>query len=400
MAPKKNIKRTAQETKAAPPAAKKPKTDSATTEPKTDPTMTGVIEGIQQASDLSDDCRQMLLSLLPGSLAIPSDQRHEVQHTAVDMIAEALAGVEASLQASIDNQKASLTDVEGTKSELDSKVAAVEVQLSSATQFQESKKAALAEAQRGKNSAAEKLTAAQEAQRLGDAEVVVAKEQKHALDNGMDVHMKAILSEGLDEAQGEAHYKALLPVVKSLCLDDSLMTALPAACARQIAERGAFDKMVLDQLEKSLVDKAGELQKTLDESAPAAAERAAAVEAAEAELETAKAKQKEAADELVNAQKSSAEASKAVDAAKAAVKTFVPDYQKATAALDACVESLNKFKEHNMVCFETLKVKVAKQTVPAVSSPAKPTIEVAASPMKKVMEVEASPAKPVEVGGA
>jgi len=390
MAPKKNVKRSAQEIKAAPPVPKKPKVD---------PTMTGVIEAIEQATDLSDSCRQMLLAFLPGSLGVPSDQRHAMQQSAVDMIGEALVEVEASLQASVDKQKASVIDVESTKNELDGKVVTAEAQLRDTIQFQESKNTELVEAERSTLSATETLAAAKETQRTGDAEVVAVKERKLALDNGVDVDWKAIMTGGLEETQAEAHYKALIPVVKSLALDDSLMTALPAACTRQLAERGAFDKMVLDQLEKSLADKAAELQKMLDESAAAVAERAGAVATAEAELEAAKTKQKEAADELVKAQSASAEASSVVEAAKAAVTEFLPEYQKATAARDACVEKMNGFKDYNLLCFHTLKTRITTPVVPVATSPAKQSDEVASSE-KGEMQVEASPAKAVEVGGA
>merc|ERR1719235_1706171 len=104
MAPKKGTKRT-QETKEVP-AEKKPKTES-----KFKP----IVEGIDQATALSDSCRQMLLAAIPGSLGTFTEERQETQHAFVEMIGKALEEVEAGLQRSFDDQKQQLEEFEASK---------------------------------------------------------------------------------------------------------------------------------------------------------------------------------------------------------------------------------------------------------------------------------------------
>merc|ERR1712151_749780 len=98
----------------------------------------------------------------------------------------------------------------------------------------------------------------------------------------------------------------------------------------------------------------------LEQSAPAAEERAEATRVAEEELKSAQAKNTDCAGKLKNAQDREKEASESLSASKAAVASYSPEYQKSTEAKNVAAAALENFKSYNMSCFETLRDKVAR----------------------------------------
>merc|ERR1712014_19502 len=109
--------------------------------------------------------------------------------------------------------------------------------------------------------------------------------------------MGAIVDGEFTAADADTHYKSLEPSLGDLILDDSLKTALPITCVKPKAERGAFDNMVIAELQKAFAKKTEELSQILAEAAPKTSERDAAVEAADAHVKDAEASQKNAAEE-------------------------------------------------------------------------------------------------------
>merc|ERR1711920_424460 len=95
------------------------------------------------------------------------------------------------------------------------------------------------------------------------------------------------------EANEGPHYNFLQAHIQKLDLEESLAMALPSSCNKAKEQRGAFDDLVISELEKSMITKIASLSKSIEEEEPAEAERKAAVIAAEtslkASLETEKA---------------------------------------------------------------------------------------------------------------
>merc|ERR1719414_1185574 len=113
--------------------------------------------------------------------------------------------------------------------------------------------------------------------------------------------------------------------------------------------------MVLDELGKSLKDKAAELAQMLREAVPAREQRAASVEAAQSEHAEAAAFQDKVAGELAVAEGSRKEASETVAWAKSALDAHEPDYRKAVEVLDSKRAELDNFSTYNVVCLDTLR---------------------------------------------
>jgi len=341
MAPKKGTKRT--DSKAAVPAAKKPKAD---------PMVAGVVEALEQAADLPEGCRKMLVACMPHCFGTPNDERHACQEDAVRMIGEVLQGVETTLQKAADDEGAKVTDIEASKTGLQAAVTEAETALAAAAEDVKSKTATLAEAAKAMQAAKASVKDAESAQRAGDASFQQAQQSKAALDKGIETDLRAIL-EG--EGAPEQHYQALLPLLTDLGLDESLMSALPSSCKKAAADRGAFDSMVLEQLGARLKEQAASLAKTVEEGAPAAKERASVVEGARAEFDVAVEAQKKAADALEGARAGERAAADGVKAAAQRLAAFEPEYNQATKVRDEKAAAVENFRAYNVTCFEQLR---------------------------------------------
>merc|ERR1712039_940731 len=183
-----------------------------------------------------------------------------------------------------------------------------------------------------------------------------AEQQKASIVKCVEVDVKNIM-EG-DQGKQEQivkSYQALELVIKGVNLDDSLASALPSTCLKQPSDRGAFDTMVLDQLDKSLKDKVTELTRMLEEGAAAKGQRAAAVEAAQSDLTAALASEKTSGEELAVAEGHQKEASAAVASAKNAVDSHEPELTKANQAFESTQAELDNFETYNMGCLNTLR---------------------------------------------
>mmetsp|Transcript_18800 Transcript_18800/g.52059 ORF Transcript_18800/g.52059 Transcript_18800/m.52059 type:complete len:372 (+) Transcript_18800:1-1116(+) len=348
MAPQKAAKRIGQGM--AVPLAKKPKMD---------PACKGIIEAVEQANDLSENCRKMLLACIPKAFGTASDDRHETQAIMVKMVGEVLEEVQAKLQQAVDVEQAKVGGIESRKGQLETTLASAEAQLAVTAQEAKAKEATMAEATNAEQSAKALLQEKQEAQKTGDAAIVLAQEEKTTIEQVMATSLHAIVEGQSDDAV--RHCSALAPFLKDV--DESLMSALPSSCMKKISERGSFDAMVLDQIGTHFKDKFAALSRALDEAAPAAQQRAAAVAEAQAELNGASALRQTAAVGLNVAKAAEQSALVALQVAKDALAAHEPEYLQATGARDDKAAELENFKLYNMASFELLRYRTSAKAI-------------------------------------
>jgi len=346
MAPKKGTKRVQEAKGGAAPADKKPKIESK---------FTPVVEGIQQADFLNETCRQMLLAAIPSSLGTPSNLRHDLQHTFVQMVGEALDEVEACKRRDFEEQSCKLQEVEESRAALMQALTDAQDALTNARNIVLSKKTSYDDQTKALSDAQAALHKEKEKQRTGDIASDEANSMKLALDNVIEADLKAIVAGELTIADASAHYDALAPFFGDLRLDDSLKTAMPITCVKPKAERGAFDNMVIEQLEKTFSNKASELLQRVEEAAPKKAERDAAVEAADAHVIETRALHQKAADELTIAQTSEKDTSNAVCKAQEDLNAYEPERLKAVEAKAAKGGILDNFMQNVKDYFALLR---------------------------------------------
>jgi len=388
MAPKKGTKRTQEAKVGVAPADKKPKTESK---------FTPIVEGIQQADFLSETCRKMLLAAIPSSLGIPSNLRHDIQHTFVQMVGEALDEVEACKRRDFEEQSSKLQEIEESRAALVQKLTDAQEALTNASNLVLSKKSSVADQAKALADAKVALHKDKETQRTGDIASAEANSMKLALDKVIEEDLKAIVAGEFAAADASAHYEALAPFFGDLSLDDSLKTAMPITCVKPKAERGAFDIMVIEQLEKTFSNKASELLQKVEEAAPKKAERDAAVEAADAHVNETKALHHEATEELTIAQTSEKVASDAVSKAQEDLNAYEPERLKAVKAKAAKSDILDNFVQNIKEYFALLRDQDSRPASP--DGKTVDAVQTSPSKIEAISDATKTDA-PMTVGGA
>jgi hypothetical protein len=325
---------------------------------KVDPMLAGVEEGILQARDLPEVVRDMLLAGLPGSLFCA--QRREVQNAIVNMADKTLRSVEATLQAAVETEEAVVVAADAARESCKTRVAEADGLLATAKQNAENENNSVAAATRELETAQAVLAESLATQRAGDAPIEKARRTKDELDKAIDVSLAAVLT-GSENDASKAHCHALLPIAASLGLDESLLSALPAACGKKAPQRGHFDKIVVAALEASLKEGREAIIQTIASEAPASDQRAATVRAAEVNVACAKEALRQASERSTQATAQELEAAKVHQAALEAVDRSVPDCQEAAARRDEQKEKLNHFRQHNLTCFDVLRLRDSKR---------------------------------------
>eukprot|EP00928_Gymnodinium_smaydae_P017918 TRINITY_DN16837_c0_g1_i2.p1 TRINITY_DN16837_c0_g1~~TRINITY_DN16837_c0_g1_i2.p1 ORF type:complete len:400 (+),score=98.86 TRINITY_DN16837_c0_g1_i2:67-1200(+) len=364
MAPK-NAKRSAPKaspSKASP--SKAAKVSKAAAASKRNTLLDPVLEVIEQAEDLTDSCRQMLLAVAPHCLSTPADERHASLVRAVAMIGEVVEGARSKLQSSIDTETAKVGEVEAAKAKLDSNVQQAEGVVSAAVEVVKAKQAALADAQKTTSEKRAILDDAKATQQKEDATLDAARKDKEEYEVAFNEQFKVLRDEELEFAKANVLQDALLKYAQGINVDTSLLTSLPTACTKPASQRGAFDTMVFQELEKELAEHLRKLTETITNAAPAAAKRAETVAAAKSALDVAEKAQQLAAEELAAAEASQSERASVLAAAKQEAQAFVPEYEKATKVRDERVTALAQFEKLTLACFVELRDRVAKKETP------------------------------------
>merc|ERR1712217_462426 len=113
----------------------------------------------------------------------------------------------------------------------------------------------------------------------GDEPLAKLREEKATLEALFEDHVKAPM-----EANEGPHYSFLQAHMSKFELEESLVVALPSSCTKATEQRGAFDDLVISELEKAMITKIASLSKSIEEEKPFEAERKAAVIGAETSL--------------------------------------------------------------------------------------------------------------------
>lgn len=306
-----------------------------------------------ESADLPENCKAMLLSMVPVSLDTAVENRHDLQAMAVTMISDVMATERAAMEQAIRDEEAKLNEVEASRGGLDSKVTDADQELAERVVKVEERKKVLAVASQEVLSAKAGAAEAKEAQRRSAIAADTLVAEKKAVEAILEEHFKP-LKDGTWEA-AQVHISALLPLAKRIDLDASLVSAMPSSCTKKPEERGPFDQMVITQLEETLLAKVASLTEQVEAAGPEGVTRAAAAEAALEALESSKARQQQAASDVFEVQAAQREAAGKLEAAKATLANYEPAYKQATEVRDQKKTRLETFLSWNVAAFELLR---------------------------------------------
>jgi len=335
-------------------------TKAASKKPKVEPALALVMDTVKKASHLPDPCSAMLAAMLPFSLGLASDERADCQQRVVSMVEETLNTMKTEMQTSISTDEAKLEGMKTKMADLLGAVQQAEATLGSKKEALATAQTSLTEATSTSNSSLEALSEKQAAHSKCEANLISIQNNKSALENAFEVHFKTPMEAG----QGPS-FKELKPFVETMDLDKSMLQTLPGACGKSKDDRGSFDQVILEQLEKAITGKISSLGETVTTETSAVAQCASAVTEAETESNSKKEVQNQATAVFEAAQKDKNDADEALRLANAAVETFRPELEETTSLNQIAQSKLQGFENGPLANFLMYQTKTAPVEVTA-----------------------------------
>jgi hypothetical protein len=318
------------------------------------------LQAVAQAIDtvgLPDDCREMLLAVLPMSLGMPSDTRHAVQERIADMVGESLAKALSDKNAAASKASEEATAAEGRQAELQAAQEAQDACARAASEAAQEKKAALNSADAALTEAkAEAAKKAEEEQAAKEAEAA-KKAECDDFDALVAEHLGPLKDGTWDEGtlNGQQRVEHLQPALQKADLDASVTASLGISGSKKASERSAFDNMVLEQVATSLHEKAAALRRELAEKGPGLAAATAATAAQAAEVDKAEKAAQECKSTFEQAQAQLQESEAKSRAAAQELKAFSTEAKRAAKGSEAAHSELELFKSGPLAAYEALK---------------------------------------------
>uniref|UniRef100_A0A7S2BFT7 Uncharacterized protein n=1 Tax=Alexandrium andersonii TaxID=327968 RepID=A0A7S2BFT7_9DINO len=276
---------------------------------------------------------EMLSSNIADSLGIVKDNRHPFQEQVATMIGEVLDAVSKVAQAKVAKAQSELSDLTATKDELENAEQSAMEELNVKVEATNTAMTAAA-------GTSDALIAAEAA--LADAQAALA-ETRSVQDT--DASKKSYLSTMLSEKyvplkegtlEGSATKGIVSEVVhfgKECSLDATLLSTLPTALSKAPADRGTFDKLVLEQLSEMFSRAIDDLEAKITKLGVTIGDQQAKVDEATDKLDKAKVADQEAKAAVDAAKASQKQATASRSEAKANLKAAGPAIKDATAAL-------------------------------------------------------------------
>lgn len=314
-------------------------------------------------AELPSGVLHLLSEATPPCLSTFADQRHRYQESVVDMVGQALSGIEVTLQTAVSEASAALDSLDRAK--LQSQIIAEAQKRAAAKAVEASKEATVVEATLKFRLADETLKAKIKDQKAGDGEYNTVDAEKAKVEGAIK---KVEATSAAAASKKDIH--SLESALKAVDMDASLLGVLPNVLHKAPEERGDFDKVTLSNLDSELAKKLEAIEAELAPLAPAKTERANEVAAAQAAFDAAK----EARDAAKAAQKDAsvavAAASKSLEAAEVAEHKFAHTLKEAKISKEDAEKELVKFREGPLGFFSKLKAQTTPPPEPEASAEA------------------------------
>lgn len=322
--------------------------------PAVDPIFASVSDAIMEAEQIPARTRTMLVEMLPFSLKFASDERHELQTMAIDMVEQTLIAKKSALEAGVEAEKLALTRLQASESKLGIAVEESTTALAAQNDVVSGKATVLASTMEAEAASKAKLSDLQKASKDAEEKFSVMKSEKESITAAFAEHF-----DPMEAGEGKAHFKKLEPFLKKIDIESTLLQALPSSCAKAKDKRGTFDHLVLENLKTAFNAKIAALSQAIEAEGPASIQRASDLAGAEADLTAKTAAREQAASECDAAGKEQSDRESALKAAKQAVEDFQPNLKDTTARLAASEKAFAEFEATPFANFASLKSRVA-----------------------------------------
>jgi len=312
-------------------------------------------DAIEGAEDCTDRVKEMLCSTIPVTVGALKANRHPFNEKFVTMIGEVLQAEYTRLKKDVELLEAGFAELTPAKTTREQTAAETSADAKAKAEDEKTAKAAVAAA----GAALKELTAAvkeaEKARKAGDADLEVVEGKKAQLVSAQSVSLASLMDGSATDDDKMQKAKVVLEVGKSFSFDASLLSTAEPVLQKSVAERGNFDVTCLDQLQGAFNAAIAGLDEQLAAGAPGKAERAGAVQQAEAAKQLGEATQAAAKETAQAAKEARAAADAASKAATESLSAFMPDLKKAGDSLDESKEDLKDFEEGPLASLNELK---------------------------------------------
>jgi len=321
-----------------------------------------VAEVLELAEQWPESVRCMFAKIVPDTLGLLKEERHEYQEDAVSKIGAALAGVEAAIQKRIGDSETKVNNADNEKLRRDEAVVGSEAALAAkkaevvaryAEMDTEDGKLGAEQTRSAMEATKDALHDAEKAQQVGDASLEVAASDHSEFEAVMkDIY--APLKDGIEDARKyKPTLSKLLKFGAKYELDQSLVDSLPTPLGKEPQARGPFDGIILKQFEEWYSQRVAEYVTTVRDGAEDKAQRATVVEAARATHTEAEDLWMEATGQKAREELKGCE--KALKASQKAAKSFLSDIEEARDKHESAKAQLEAFREGELAAFNDLK---------------------------------------------
>lgn len=233
----------------------------------TDPLLVVVMDTLE-AIDAIGASKDMLKAGCPGSLGVPSNERHELQQMTVGLVENVLSEQLQSLQKVVEDLNGKIAQMEAKKTELSSVAEDKKLVLAARTAELDGLRSDLVAMDEAVATAEQAVQASLDMQNESERKSQALKDEKKRVESAITDHLQPVQAEDLEISQCIEHGKVLTDLAKQLNLDESLTASVPKTCAVSKAERGSFGELVLNSLAELLNGHVASLDAKIAEGAP------------------------------------------------------------------------------------------------------------------------------------
>jgi len=307
-----------------------------------------VAAAVKQNKSLPTAVQSLLSEASQPCLSTYADQRHRYQEEVVDMVAQALSGVEVTLQAAVTEATAGLDALD--RAQLQAQIIEEAHKRAAAKGTDAQKEATVVETSLKYRLAEETLKLKLKEQKAGDADYNAVDAKKAMF---QDAIAKVEAAKAAVTIRKEMH--ALEAALKACSVDASLIAVLPNVLMKEPAARGEFDAVMMQNLDGALAESFAAVEAELKPLEPAKATRASEVAAAQAAYDAAKEARDAAKEEHKKSSAAVAAADNSLKAAEGAEKHFAETFKTAETKKKSAEQELGKFQEGPLATFSKLK---------------------------------------------
>jgi len=245
----------------------------------------GLMQSIRDAisnSSAPPVVKDMLIISMEYSLGIQKDSRHRFQEEVVEMIASTLGDEEKKMAQEFEDAKGA---VEKCDTEAASQAEAVDAAKAAASDKTQALAITQVDLATAEHAVEDQLQACNEIEH----ELNAIKDEVNGVLQKQG-KLNAVVAEVVKPAKdGEGISKdvvdSFLELCTALACDTSMVQAIPSAFEKAAENRGDFDKIVIEHVEKVIVDKLAAQQADVNKSETEMSAREAKLESAKAELQ-------------------------------------------------------------------------------------------------------------------